>query len=365
MSRWTLGFIVGLALVLGVTLGWVLNEIVASDGLPRNSDPEALQRHLAEILMNPADADPNNLPDSDTLTALENRLKTYERRLAALRRAREASAGLEVQVQLIQAEPIRVTQSFLGRLETRVAHAIFTQAEGVLRNCQVEPGDFIEAGDSLCTIDRSARFGFRDDALVADAAGLVLEQVAEENQLIPALSPVFTVAREADLVLRLGLPEPDVVRLAQLENPMFSAKLLYGDAEAYPVSLRRVDPTADDATGLYQVLLNVSEKLVADWRAGLIRVDMFMDVELVTDTRDAVMIPERLVRNRPRIFVLDAEDVVQERIVDVGDFRQGDDIEIVSGLSDGDRLVIGWNRTITVGEQAFVNDDAPTTGADS
>jgi membrane fusion protein (multidrug efflux system) len=75
---------------------------------------------------------------------------------------------------------------------------------------------------------------------------------------------------------------------------------------------------------------------------GHLRPGMFLTVNLLNDTIEALVIPERALipeRSVQYVFVLDENRVVEKRAVEIGRRRPGE-VEIITGLSAGETVIV-------------------------
>jgi len=101
----------------------------------------------------------------------------------------------------------------------------------------------------------------------------------------------------------------------------------------------RVLPQFDPATRTLKV------RLEADNPGFVLRPDMFVDVEMPVERGPALTVPKEAVLDsgtRRVVYVAKGDGVFEPRKVETG-FREGDRVEIVSGLTEGERVVTSGN----------------------
>jgi YHS domain-containing protein len=98
-------------------------------------------------------------------------------------------------------------------------------------------------------------------------------------------------------------------------------------------------PQFDPATRTLKV------RLEADNPGFLLRPDLFVDVEMPVELGPALTVPKEAVLDsgtRRVVYVAKGEGVFEPRKVETG-FREGDRVEIVSGLAEGEKVVTSGN----------------------
>jgi Cu(I)/Ag(I) efflux system membrane fusion protein len=100
-----------------------------------------------------------------------------------------------------------------------------------------------------------------------------------------------------------------------------------------------VAPTVDEKTRTVKVRLEVDDT------GNDLKPEMFTDVELVTDSAPALVVPDDAVVDageRHIVFLDRGEGRYEPREVKVGT-RAGKRLEVLSGLAEGDRVVVSAN----------------------
>jgi RND family efflux transporter MFP subunit len=151
------------------------------------------------------------------------------------------------------------------------------------------------------------------------------------------------------LQLRAGVGAAAVQQL----HPGQEAKVFVGGdtGRSAPGEVTHVGPEPDARSHTYPVEIEV------DGETGWLRSGMVGRVEIAVGSRpDAVVIPQTALTegSDPHVFVVDGE-VAHKRSVTLGQ-RQGDDIEILTGLQSGEQVV-------TLGRQHLADGTAVRTYA--
>lgn len=166
----------------------------------------------------------------------------------------------------------------------------------------------------------------------APADGLVLARNVSPGQKFAMGTEWFRIADLSKVWIHADLLEGD----APLVRPGATARVTVpGRPEALTAVVSQVPPQYDATSRTMKVRLEL------DNPGALLRPDMYVDVELAVERAPAVVIPaDALIDSglRRTVFVALGEGRYAPRAVETG-WRFGDRVEIVAGLSAGERIV--------------------------
>ena len=178
--------------------------------------------------------------------------------------------------------------------------------------------------------------------------GVVTQRLIDVGDRVNVNEALFSVEDFTPLWARIYLPERELsqIRLGQRAELQMQAF----PEETFTSSIKMISPTVDSESGTIKVTLEITR------HRSLLRPGMFGTVYIATETRpSALVIPKRAIvreRDEDRVFVVDSESRVEKRAVAIG-FREDNDVEISSGLSEGEVVV-------TVGQEGL-NDGYPVS----
>jgi len=193
--------------------------------------------------------------------------------------------------------------------------------------------DIARAGESQATAALTqAQTALGYTRIRAPFAGMVTEKKADVGALASPGMPIFTIEDTRAYRLEATVDERDIhfVRLGQsapvtidgLENAQLTGKLV------------QIIPAADPAS--HSVLVKIQLPADARLRSGL-----FGRAHFARGERQALLIPQTAIVERGQIqgvYVLDANQVAGLRYITLGP-GAGEDVEVLSGLQDGDKVV--------------------------
>ncbi|MEX1183294.1 MAG: efflux RND transporter periplasmic adaptor subunit [Gemmatimonadota bacterium] len=178
----------------------------------------------------------------------------------------------------------------------------------------------------------------------APVSGVIIEKNVETGDVIGNQSHLFTIADVSQIVARVGVSELDVVDLAAGDRVTITLDAL--PSQQLLGSIRRVFPSGDPTTRLVPV-----EVVFDQASARLARPGFLARVTFDLATSDNVLlVPVAAVlggEGSSAVFVIDNETAIR-RTVNTGLVSQGR-IEIVSGLSEGENVVVTGNNTLRDG----------------
>ncbi len=204
---------------------------------------------------------------------------------------------------------------------------------------------------------KAAQLQFDYTRIRAPFAGLVVNRYVKLAQNVSANTPLFRLSDFTPLLCPIQVPEKELpnVRVGQ------PARL---ELDAFPntsfeADVLRISPTIDAATGTMKVTLEVNGR-------GELRPGLFASVYLETARHEnALVIPRTaLVMDSigDTVYVVDG-DTAARREIRIG-FREADDIEVLEGLEEGDRVVVLGQESLSDGTPVSILHDPGTEAAD-
>lgn len=274
--------------------------------------------------------------------------------------AETAGAVVSLKVQL--GDSVRKGQ-LLARVDAQVARAQLQQAEANLRaararataaathqdrterlaeggassevqleGAKLEHEAAAAAAESAAANVALTQAALRKTRVVAPWAGIIAAVHLEVGSLVGPGQPAFRLVDVSRLQLRAGVSAAAVQKL----QPGQAAEVFVaGDSgRSAPGEVTHIGPEPDARSHTYPVEIEVDGD--TEW----LRPGMVGRVEIAFGSRpDAVVIPQTALTEGtdPHVFVVEAE-VAHKRSVTLGQ-RQGDDIEIQTGLRAGEQVV--------------------------
>jgi RND family efflux transporter MFP subunit len=201
-----------------------------------------------------------------------------------------------------------------------------------------------------------------DTELLAPFAGRVARRFVENFQNVQAGEPILLLEDISRLEVRIQLQERDVVRLPAGESLLgaevgtVTFEVLPG--RQFPVTVKELETRADPRTNTYRVVLGLPRPDEANILPGMSA--SFVPHDEVVEIRLMHFLPVEALQARSDrssfVWLLDPEQsTVQRRLVLVGSLS-GATVQVIEGLSEGDRVVTAGAAYLADGEQVRTRD---------
>ncbi len=168
--------------------------------------------------------------------------------------------------------------------------------------------------------------------VTAPIAGVVTQRLVEVGDLVRGNQEVFVIADRDPLLVRIFAPEQRMYQLHPGQQANIAVEAL--PDTSFRGRIRMISPEVDPASGTVKVTLEVASN-------GLLKPGMFATVRIITERRpQTLIIPKKaliLETDEDDVFLID-DGTVRRVAVELG-FVEGDQVEIVAGLQEGDQVV--------------------------
>ena len=274
-------------------------------------------------------------------------------------------AGVISQVNVQEGDAVREGQ-VLARIQAPEVEAQLVSAEAALsvaesqatRSASLFSQQIITAGEherdqaaliaSRATRDQlKTRLSYAE--VRAPASGVVMEKRVEAGDLASTQSRLFSVADITVLVVRMPISELEVTALSEGMPVSLTLDALPG--REIQGRIRRVFPAADSVTRLVPVEVAISGTAALDVRPGFLARAKFP----IAPRNDVLLIPNAALLQNPRgaaVYVVN-DGKAALRAVQRGATYDGR-VEITSGLSVGDTVVVAGNTMLREGSEVRI-----------
>lgn len=165
-------------------------------------------------------------------------------------------------------------------------------------------------------------------------------------------SPIYVVEQITPVKLYVGISEMDYTRVKKNDTVTLTADALPG--KTFTGRIARIYPTIDAATHTFTAEVNVAN------RDRLLRPGMYARVTVNFGSNHSIVVPDDCVVKQQgsgvrSVFVLQADNTVKEIVVTLGR-HFGTGYEILSGVAEGDKVVVKGQASLKNGSKVNVQE---------
>jgi len=311
------------------------------------------------------------------------------------------AAALPVEVSAVREGSIAAYYSGSTTLQAREEALVVAKVEGIVTELLVEEGDFVKAGQVLARLDgergrielqRSqalmtrlendlqrkekmfearllskeafdlARYEYDANVAAHELAslsleyaeirtpidGIVSQRLIKQGNLVTAYMPVFQVTAIDSLEAVLNVAQREIGTLVAGQTVNLRVRAL-GEA-GFEGIVDRVSPTIDPDSGTFRVTVSVSDP------NGRLRPGMFtrLNVEYAVRDNTVLAAKDAMMTQDGRTTVYIVEDgTAHRRVVELG-YINGTEVEVLSGLDAGDKVVTAGYASLKDGSEVQI-----------
>lgn len=165
-------------------------------------------------------------------------------------------------------------------------------------------------------------------------------------------SPIYVVEQITPVKLYVGISEMDYTRVKKNDTVTLTADALPG--KTFTGRIARIYPTIDAATHTFTAEVNVANS------DRLLRPGMYARVTVNFGSNHSIVVPDDCVVKQQgsgvrSVFVLQTDNTVKEVVVTLGR-HFGTEYEILSGVAEGDKVVVKGQASFKNGSKVNVQE---------
>ncbi len=187
-----------------------------------------------------------------------------------------------------------------------------------------------------------------DTSILAPLAGVVTERNVKLSDLVSTTQPLFKIVDLKNLEAEVHVPEQDYAKVRQGQEAIL--KIDAFPDKSFSGKVERKSPVIDSRSGTAQATIAVKNP------EGILRPGMFVRVQIVVAVHpNALTVPREAILmqgEKKTVFTVQG-GTAREVTVQTG-FQEGDRVEILDGLADGDRVVVRGHLGLQTGTKVRV-----------
>lgn len=279
-----------------------------------------------------------------------------------------AKVGGEIRQILVEEGDDVTAGQLLARLDGDRLRLELAQSEANLqklrrdyqRNRDLKDRSLISAGDfekiqyemeALEASNNLAKLELSYTEIRAPIDGVISERFVKTGNTISVNDPLFTITSLEPLVAYLHVPEREYRRISRGMPASLRVDALSGTR--FPAEIARVSPVVDPDSGTFKITVEVSDE------TRRLKPGMFARIDIISDMHaNALQIPRAAIvdeAGESGVFVV-KDDVAEKREISTG-FAANGNIEILTGLSDGEQVIVVGHTGLRDGSKVQVIGD--------
>ena len=200
-----------------------------------------------------------------------------------------------------------------------------------------------------------AKERMRKTKVIAPFPGLIANRRVEHGQTVSAGVPVVTLVDLEYVRVKIHLTESDYIRVDK-DDPVVVTLEAFPEKE-YIGKIDRIGVKADERTNTFdvEILIENPDLILKAGLTGRVRITSDIISNAILIPQSAVLYKEK----RREVFIADSNNRAQPRVIKLG-LTEGSQIQVLEGLTPGDRLIVTGGQYLSPGDQISVNSSEHT-----
>lgn len=219
-------------------------------------------------------------------------------------------------------------------------------------NAQNSVNSAVASRDSVNTSLQQARDTLADTVVTAPCSGVISSKNIEVTNMVSSGSSPMVITDTSVVTVDVNVSEGLINKIAVGDSVDVVVSSI--STEPMTATIKTITGVAD-ATGTYPVEVEIENT------DGTLKPGMFASVSFVESKNDNAFVVERntVLENETEqyVYVLNDDNTVRKVVVETG-IDNGEYIELTSGVSDGDKVVVSGQDYLSDGEAVNVVDSS-------
>jgi len=259
--------------------------------------------------------------------------------------------GFVVKVVTVQKEDFTLSMDYVGSLKAKDEAGVFSKVTGKLVEYSVNEGDSVEKGQVIANIDRDeSGLKFEMAKVESPLAGVVGRILMDKGAAIEPNKDLLAIIADMDETsVKLDIPEQDIPFLKKGLKAFIKVDA-YPDEE-FQGEVFRVAEMVDPQTRTLPIEVRIPNK------ERKLKSGMFSRIKIIAAQLKDVLVlsQDAIVQELGEKFVFRVEnDIADKRKVILGK-RDNGKIEVISGISEGDTVIIFGQQGLKDGTRVTVS----------
>ncbi len=271
----------------------------------------------------------------------------YLKALQATPAASEDEGPVEVSVRVMKLEHVDLQNTIVGNGNVIDPSSIdvYSEVTGTLTSLAVKLGQKVEKDQVIATVDPSrAGVTYKESVIKSPVSGTVLLLPFVQGSVVSVQAPVARIGLLEDLEVVLDIAERHIGTVGIGTKARLSFKAYPG--QVFDAEVIRLSPVLNPATRTLEITLKVQDP------DRKVKSGMFPSVILDTERLEQVVaIPRSALLysgSQAYAFTVGSDGLAHKKLIEVG-LQVGDLVQVTSGLSVGDTLIVQGQSLMTEG----------------
>lgn len=248
---------------------------------------------------------------------------------------------------LAEMEQVNLTQARLKLINDSTE---LRRMKGLLDEGGISQSDY-EAIELAYKVSRSSYENLLENTILRSPVnGVITARNYDQGDMYAMSSPIYVVQQITPVKLLVGISESEYTKVHKGDAVTVETDAIPG--RTFDGRVNRIYPTIDPASHTFtaEVLVNNYDRVL--------RPGMYAKVRVLFGVNHSIVVPDdALVKlqgsGQRSIYVLNDDGTVSNRPVEMGR-RSGGECEILSGLEEGERIVVSGQNALKDGSQVEV-----------
>jgi len=246
-----------------------------------------------------------------------------------------------------------VSQQEFDEVQARlkVANAEVDRAERMVQAIAAKKNQLLAKMDQVKADIANAQIYIGYDRITSPIHGIVASKQAEVGLLAAPGVPLLTL--EDPYRYRLEVPvEESMLKKIQVGTPVQISIGALGPQE-HSGKVTEVIPTSDPASRSFTVKIDLSDEKGRSGMPTALRSGLYGKARFSVGKKEVIQIPQKILLQQGQlvgVFVVDSSNIVHLRLIKTGK-PFGDQIEVLSGINNGDRIIVEGLEKIKEGDR--------------